>query len=69
MYDSARVYFVRNNHLADNASYIIAYSNGNGRGTTYTLQRAIGQGAKSHNISERNHYLCIHKYAVMLVIM
>ncbi len=50
VYDSAKVYFIRNNYLADNASYIIAYSDGNGRGTTYTLQRAIEQGAKSHNI-------------------
>ncbi|MFR9543929.1 MAG: SLOG family protein, partial [Rikenellaceae bacterium] len=49
-YSGTRVYFVRNNYLADNASYIIAYSDGNGRGTTYTLQRAIEGGAKSHNI-------------------
>ncbi len=49
-YSGAKVYFVRNNYLADNASYIIAYSDGNGRGTAYTLQRAIEQGAKSCNV-------------------
>ncbi|MFR9543083.1 MAG: SLOG family protein [Rikenellaceae bacterium] len=51
-YSGAKVYFVRNNYLADNASYIIAYSDGNGRGTAYTLERAIERGAKSCNIFE-----------------
>ena len=49
-YYGAGVYFERNNYLADNTSYIIAYSDGNGRGTTYTFERAIVGGAKNHNI-------------------
>ncbi len=49
-YSGAKVYYIRNNYLADNANYIIAYSDGNGRGTAYTLQRAIDRGAESYNI-------------------
>ncbi len=49
-YSGPKVYYIRNNYLADNANYIIAYSSGSGRGTAYTLQRAIDRGAKFHNI-------------------
>ena len=50
IYSGAKVYYIRNNYLADNANQIIAYSDGNGRGSAYTLKRAIDRGAKSYNI-------------------
>ncbi len=47
---SASAYHLRNDFLVRNSSYVIAYSNGRGRGAASTLRRALALGVESFNI-------------------
>ncbi len=47
---SIAAYHLRNEYLIEHSSFVVAYSNGRGRGTASTLSRAIANGVKYLNV-------------------